>query len=588
MEKISEIKGAVASFHNDTNQLKLRTRWQDDFNYYRLKPYNAGKGYFSYTSNAPRVLADKVISMLCDSKLLIRVPEDLLTDEQAKTANNVERFLYGSFNLNDEKFLYLPDMPPLRHQMAWYAVVRGSFAIWVYVHKKKNGKTMPNIAVWDMYNVAFGTNEDGTEWAAYSYKIPRSLAEREYGIKSPNALVDAIDFVDTEKYGTIVDDKWIDGSPTPHNCGYCPVFILRAGATPPVWQKNYQYAGAHVGESVFSANRELFPIINKTLSDLMTMVRRGVKVPMGYWSASGDKQIEEDIFQVEKAASVPFQTGDEFKPLLPQTMPADTTPLLNILTGELQRGGLPHTAFGELGFRLSGFAINQLQTALGTVVIPFAQCLERAYTIGGLSLVEQYTKKGFAPIEVRGRTSRNQAFGYPIADKIKPSDIKGNWRPEITLEPVFPKDDAQRYQLARLAREGEIPLLADETIRSELLGVQDADLEAQKIAGQWADNLIINRLWKAYLDALFNENQMKAQNILMELRRLMAMQQPQQGRQQGGAPSPTETASMGAPGVGMPPQDMGVPASTLPPEAMGGMPPGAQNARMAGMSEEEF
>ncbi|MBU0978116.1 MAG: hypothetical protein KKD18_06880, partial [Nanoarchaeota archaeon] len=370
--------------------------------------------------------------------------------------------------------------------------------------------------------------------------------------------------------------------------GHCPVYIMQAGSTPLTWQTNYEYTQTHVGESAFAPNRELFPSMNKTLSDLVTLVRRGVKVPLGYWSAGGTKNIEEDIWQVEKAASVPLDLNEKIEPLFKETMPADATTLLNWESGEVQRGGLSHTAFGELGFRLSGFAINQLQQSLATVITPFAQTLERAYKVISMELIQQYSKGGFPAIKVRGRTSRNQAFGYPQADKIKPSDIKGDWHPEIKLEPTLPKDDAQNFQLAKMARDGEIPLLADETIRAEFLGVRDVDLESEKIAGEWADQLIINRLWKAYLNALADENPMKAQNILAELRRVMMMTGQAGGRQGGGgAMSPTAQAAMGMKGVGMPMGETGVPSSTLPPESLGGLPPGAANAQMPMFSEGE-
>jgi len=154
----------------------------------------------------------------------------------------------------------------------------------------------------------------------------------------------------------------------------------------------------------------------------------------------------------------------------------------------------------------------------------------------------------------------------------------------------LPKDDAQNFQLAKMARDGEIPLLADETIRAEFLGVRDVDLESEKIAGEWADQLIINRLWKAYLNALADENPMKAQNILAELRRVMMATGQATGGQGGGgggAMSPTAQAAMGSPGAGLPPTATGVPASTMPSEMMGGMPGGAMNAQIPMFSTEE-
>ena len=583
MDKVQEVKAAISAFQGDTQTMKLRQRWQEDYDLFRMKPYNAGKGYYSYTSNAPRIIADKAVSMLVDAKLLIRIPEDILTAEEINTASNVERYLYGAQNMNDEANLHIPDKLTNRQLKAWYAVLRGSFAERIWVHKGEGNKTLPEVTIWDMYNVCYGKDSKGVSWAAYTYKIPAKQAKEEYGVQESGAEIEIVDFYDRKKNLFIVSDKEVRHQE--HDLGYCPIFIFRVGATPVVWQSNYQYTEKHSGESIYAPVRELIPILNKTLSDLMTLVRRGVKVPMGYWSAEGNKTIEEDIYQVEKAAVVPLRIGEVFLPLLPQTMPPDAKDLLNIITGELQRGSFSHTNFGELGFRLSGYAISQLQSALETVITPFVTALEQSYLIECLELVKQYAGKDLPPVEVRGRTSRNQPFGYPVAMKVKPADIKGDWHPEVRLEPILPKDAPQRYELARLAREGEIPLLSDETIRSEILQIQDPRLEESKIDREWADKQIINRLYDAYMSYVEVGDVDKAKNVLMALRFAMM----QTGQRGGGAPAqktPTEREAAATSGAGLPARTTGIPAETMPPEQMGGLPPGALNARMPAMAEE--
>ena len=58
--KIQGIKKNIDSFRADSTFTKLKKRWEDDFDLFRLLPYNAGSGYYSYTSNSPRVLAEKL------------------------------------------------------------------------------------------------------------------------------------------------------------------------------------------------------------------------------------------------------------------------------------------------------------------------------------------------------------------------------------------------------------------------------------------------------------------------------------------------------------------------------------------------
>ncbi len=99
--KIDEIKKAVNAFKNDTVFIKTQRRWDDDYDLWRLKDYDAGKGYYSYTSNSPRNLANKAVSMLTEAKLLIGIPEDMLQADEREVASNVERYMYGILNMTD-------------------------------------------------------------------------------------------------------------------------------------------------------------------------------------------------------------------------------------------------------------------------------------------------------------------------------------------------------------------------------------------------------------------------------------------------------------------------------------------------------
>jgi len=558
--KTQEIVDAVDTFHKSTNCLNLRSRWESDLDLYRLKPYNAGKGYYSYTSNSARVIADKGLSIVQGAKLLIRIPEEALTQKERETANNVERFLYGSLNWNDEQALYMPDKRTLRELKAWYAIIRGGWAERIYVYKGEDGKTHPEVAVWDVYNFSYGTDKKGMDWGANSYKITAEQAKSVWGVEAQTGtktnLVTVIDYWDREKNIIIVGGKEVYRNN--HKLGYCPIFLFRLGSTPVTFQQNWQYSDSIVGESIFATNRNLFPLLNKTLSDLLTIVRRGVKTPLGYWSADGSKTLDQDIYQVEKAACIPLKQGEVLQPILQETMPADSMNLVNIVVGEMQRGAWSHTTYGEVSTRLSGYAISQLNAAMATVILPFIQAIERSYLIDSLELIKQFGKSSFPAVEVRGRNSKNQAFGYPKTVWIKPKDISGSWHPEVRLEPTLPKDEPTKYEIARMAREGEIPLLSDQTIRSEILGVQDPDLEDAIIDREWADKQLINRMYDAYMQFVAEGDKPKAINVLAALR--LAMMQ--------GVSSQRRTN----------PQAPGLSSRTLPPEAMGGTPPGAANA----------
>jgi len=474
--------------------------------------------------------------------------------------------------------MYLLGQPSIINQMAWHSAIRGGFLERIFVYKDEDGETVPSVDIWDWYHTSYAIGKKGMEWASNSRKMTRTQVESEWDIKVSTDEVDVLEHWENETYSVIAGDKWAQ-EPTKHGQDHTPVYLIRSGSMPNIYSDIYKFTGAHSGESVFAPNRELFSILNKTLSDHLTIVRRGVKVPLGYWSSSGQETIEEDIYQVEKAATVSLRTGDEIKPLIQPTMPADTNLSLRIITDEIQRGSFPSTTYGELGFRLSGFAITQLQSAISTVITPLTQSISKACEMACRESLSQFVKGKFKPIYVMGRTSRNEAFGMPKPQKIKYSDLEGDWYPEVRIEPTLPKDDAQRYELARLAREGEVPLMSDRTIRDELLGVDDPDLEAQQIDGEWADiKLPTVRLFRAYMDALEDGNEDKAMNILAELQQLRLAGAPKQGgagRGGRGAMSRLGRASMETPGAPSPVGPTGLSPETMPPEVLGGMSPGA-------------
>ena len=143
MQKPETILNAIASFER-SNQ-SLRKRWDDDFDLYRLLPYKAGKGYYSYTSNDPRVLVDKIIAMICQANLLIQIPPDKLSPEDREIAGNVERFLYGCLYVNDDRLLKM-DYPKLKNASAWLSAARGGLGIKTYVKKDEKGETVGKIS----------------------------------------------------------------------------------------------------------------------------------------------------------------------------------------------------------------------------------------------------------------------------------------------------------------------------------------------------------------------------------------------------------------------------------------------------------
>ena len=54
-----------------------RTRMEDDYSLYRLNSFKVPEGYQSYTSTAPKIFADKIVSFLAESNRIVRVAQGM-------------------------------------------------------------------------------------------------------------------------------------------------------------------------------------------------------------------------------------------------------------------------------------------------------------------------------------------------------------------------------------------------------------------------------------------------------------------------------------------------------------------------------
>ena len=74
MAKIDDLMSQIEDVWDSPGFRTRRTRMESDYGLYRMNPYEAGNGYQSYTSNAPKILADKIMSYLSNAQMSIRVP----------------------------------------------------------------------------------------------------------------------------------------------------------------------------------------------------------------------------------------------------------------------------------------------------------------------------------------------------------------------------------------------------------------------------------------------------------------------------------------------------------------------------------
>ena len=560
----------------------FRERMQSDYDLYIMRPFDAGDGYESYTSNEPRTYADKIISWMAAAELVIRIPNIEEPREERDVNDAKEKFLIGILRAADER-LRRRLQPTLREQLAWFVALRGWYSGRALLHIDSKGKTQVDITPWDIMHTYWGEGEEGLAWACYRIQKTKDEILQQYGIsldeQDDETPIDVYDYYDDE-HNIVTTGNTILKQPTPHGADRVPVFIGMVGPQPLIQnidETSITDTIADYGESVFASNRELYEKHNFTMSVMMEMVARSRKQGIAITSRDGQKTLDEDPYKA--GAEVALAQGENIEPLGLMEVARETGAYMGMVSGELQRGSIPHTVYGDLQFQLSGFAINTLRQGIDSVLNPRITAMEAAYTQISHLICDQYSNGMYDPISISGR-DKNRVY---FSEAVEPESIGMAGTPEISLVSQLPEDDMSRMSMAQMAREGPTPLLSDIYVRDKILGLQDADSIEDSIKEQMAERMLPEASLWSLLQATENRGRPDlAQFYYGELMHLlqqkqmmrqqsMMPQQPQQpqGQPQGGGGPPTANPQV------MPNAMMGVPPPTPTPQAGPNVPPGS-------------
>ena len=573
----------------------LRNRMDTDHQLYRLNPYDAGDGYQSYTSNEPQTYADKIISWMAAADRVIRIPPAGNPRSNREVNNDKERFIIGAFRSADER-LSNRLLPDLQSQLAWYITLRGWYAGRALLVKRDENTTYVDITPWDIMHTYWGTDADGLSWACYKTKKTRSEIERQYNVRlgterEDDDGIDVYDFYDREDNFVAIPHRFIKKRTrhTPEadeECGSVPVFLGPVGANPLIQSLEWSSVEdtyEDYGESVFKSTREVYNNHNFMMSTMLELTARSRKQGLKITSRDGTKTLEEDPYK--EGTEISLAQGEDIQPLGLLEVARETGAFMGMVSGEMQRGSIPHSVYGELQFQLSGFAINTLKQGVETVLSPRIIALQKAYTQISNLLCDQYSSGAFTAMELSGKDNNRMYF----SETITPDRVKEGGTVEVTVVPRLPQDDMSKYSMAQIAREGPTPLMPDLWIRDNILGIQDADQTEDAIKEQIAERTLPEAgLWSLYQAALKQGRDDLAQFYLGELTVVMLSKAKMIAETLGGGapPGPSPGAQPPVP-PGVPPPGPqgppGVPPQVAPPAMMNGMPPPAPTPPMGPM-----
>jgi hypothetical protein len=582
----SKITKKVEQHFTDTTP--LRDRMDDDYKLFALGQHLPdspegqeleNEGYRIYTSNEPRTYAQKVISWMVSAKLIVRIPVHDETRHERDIDQMKEKFILGVLNSADDRLTW-QGLPTVRDQLAYFDALRGYVTGRCLIAKRPDGTTYVDITPWDSRHVAWGMGMDGLEWICYRIKKERIQIESEYGVSlqpktDPETEADSwdvYDYYDRTKNCVITEGDRFLKKPTPHGADRVPAFFVTVGSAPPIQSTTVDDTAADHGESVYEASRDVYADHNFVMSVYLELMARSRKPGIKTFSSDGSKVLEEDPHR--EGSEVSLRSGQEdvqaFS-LIETTK--DAAMFASLVSGDLQRGTLPHTIFGELPFQLSGFAINTLRQGIDTIIQPRLKALEVAYRQIGHLLSAQYATGRYDSLEVSGYLESNGQMEY-FDLEISPEVIAQGCDPEYTLTGDLPQDDQSALAMAQMAREGPVPLLPDLWIRDNMLKIQDADEVSDMIHEQMGERALPEAGLYTLLQSLENRGRSDlAQFYFAELLSILAQKQAQ--RAQMGIP-PTAQPNGAGP---QPPPRSGRAGPTAPPQvapnAALGVPPPA-------------
>ncbi len=569
----------------------LRTRMEDDHAIYRLEPFDAGEGYQSYTSNEPKPFANKIMEWVSGAEMTVRIPHNGLDVDLRDKNDQKEKFLIGILRAADDRLCNLL-MPSIRDQLAWYTAIRGWYAGRSLLVKRPDGTTYADITPWDPLHTYWGMGEDGLDWACYKTIKTKDQIFAQYNVKidwdSPQSAEGSYvyDFYDKEMNIIIVHNGDMNRpnfrvvkKQMKHGAGKVPVFIGSVGANPLIIGLNNTQIRdtiADVGESVYSATRDLYPKHNLMMSILLELANRSRRQGILVRSRDGTKTLDEDPYL--EGSEISLAQGENVEPLGMLEVARETGALMGLVSGEMQRGSLPHSVHGELNFQLSGYAINTLRQGVETLLGKYLRAIEKAYKMIFEIIADQYSSGSFEAMELSGM-GRNRTY---FLQTITPDVIKGAGAPVINLVGQLPQDDMSKVSMAQMLRDGPVPLMSDRAIRDGVLAIQDSDEMDDAIKEQQAERMLPEATLFTLMQAAERQGRedlvdfymgellsllMEKQRVMQERAAALQPQPPMGGPPMGGGGPP------GLPPQVMPGAMMGVPPPSPVPQAGPVVPP---------------
>ena len=554
-----------------------RARMDADYKLQRGDPYDTnvdgegnttGSDFRSFTANEAGAMVKKVVSVLAGATLLIDVPYGESQKKERARYDLKERFARGLLQQADDILGELVQIP-LLDQLCWFSPNRGWITIRALLMNQEDGTTQATAQPWDPRNVYWEVGQGGLLWVCNRATRPAVEVLADYPRANLNARDDSDPIVVYDVYTrtenmTMTADgvlkKWLE-----HGSPRIPVVIVPVPNQPQIWSPTgTSFAMGRpdtmddYGESILATNRPLYNHLNEAMSITLELMAKA-REPAGI-VFTDEEDTEMDEHPAARAGVKYLGREDKYQEVKVPETTRDALQFNSGVTGMLQRGGLPYSAYGDVQFTLSGYAITQLNQQMMTVIGPQTRAIARAVR-GVVDLwVDQFVTGRFNPMEVRG-LGRNKDY---MQVTVVP-EMLANLPPyQVQLVAQLPQDDISRLQAAQAARQGDIPFLPDRWLHENFLHLPDTALIDSQIKEQIAERAAPAALALTLARAAFENGKPEIGQVYLDEYVRVTVQSKMVG---GGPNGPPEGGN--GPGA---PAPTGLPPTTIPYMAETGQP----------------
>ncbi len=423
----------------------------------------------SVTMNDARVFGERVMAVLNESKELIEVNGQRdgkeLDGHQTKV---IEDWWYDLMYLANEhqNDVLMPDIDTY----LWEQIcIRGRVGARILLSQDRRGFDVDILPI-DMRKCVYSVGSRGLSRVAFWDTLDKDTCREEYPDYRPvSDLITRWDCWNNMEEIVFLDGKFYEAIP---NRLLHPPFVIQL-CQQGTFLDTSSRALRMRGDSLFSANRELYPELNRIASIMETQNMLTLAPPQVLKSESGQKLPDEPLYRIGRILAL--KTTEGLEKIEAPDIQASTRFFQAMLGGALQRGSISNIDWGNLQFQLSQVAIATLAGASRQVFTPRIKTGERFKRMLCREAKWQFTTFGMSA-DI-GRTGKKRTYTT--------DDIRGDYTVDFEYLTNLPEETAATYGLANMAQRW----MDDRSIRKNILRYRDYDDIDEKYLVQTAQKV---------------------------------------------------------------------------------------------------